>query len=111
MNKSDIIKALECCASTRTCAACPIFGNSECVRKLLSAAKAELEKSEGNDMPKGCTDFDNEREQLIAEREKLVAEIDYQRRQLDEVLQENKLLQAQMHIVHMIFGRRHGTNE
>lgn len=111
MNRNDITRALECCASTRTCAACPIFGNSECVRKLLSAAKAELEKSEGNDMPKGCVDFDKEREQLIAEREKLVAEIHYQRQQLDEVLQENKLLEAQMHIVHMIFGRRNGSNE
>ena len=111
MNRNEIIRAVECCTVKCACAACPLQGNPECVKVLMTAAKTELEKSEGNDMPKGCTDFDNEREQLIAEREKLVAEIDYQRRHLDEALQENKLLQAQMHIVHMIFGRRHGSNE
>lgn len=110
MNKSEIISALMCCINS-SCTVCPFKDTTDCVLELMRCAKNELEKSEGNNMPQGCVDFDQERERLIAEREKLVAEIHYQRQQLDEVLQENKLLQAQMHIVHMIFGRRNGINE
>ena len=111
MNRSDIALAVDCCTIKCACATCPLNGNPECIKELMLAAKTELQKSEGNTMPKGCVDVDEERERLIAEREKLVAEINYQRQHLDEVLQENKLLQAQMHIVHMIFGRRYGANE
>ena len=110
MNKSDIIHALGFCENSQ-CAICPFEDTTDCVLELMRCAKTELEKSEENDMPKGRADFDKEREKLIAEREKLVTEINYQRQHLDEVLQENKLLQAQMHVVHMIFGRRNGNYE
>ena len=111
MNRSDIALAVDCCTIKCACATCPLNGNPECIKELMLAAKNELEKSEVNTMPNGCVDVDEERERLIAERKKMAAEIDYQRRQLAEVLQENKLLEAQMHIVHMIFGRRYGANE
>lgn len=79
MNKSDIIHALGFCENSQ-CAICPFKDTTDCVLELMRCAKTELEKSEGNNMPQGCVDSDKEREQLIAEREKLVAEINYQRR-------------------------------
>lgn len=108
MNKEAAIHGLKCCVDDN-CGSCPWWGEKNCVTSVMRSAAAALEGSEDNGMSHGCVDFDEERERIIAEREKMVAEINYQRQHLDEVLQENKLLQAQMHIVHMIFGRRNGN--
>lgn len=108
MNKEKVISALECCAAKK-CSVCPYVSVAFCVDQMMQEAVDELRNSEVDNMAYGSLDTEKDNEQLRAEREKMLAEIDYQRRQLDEVLQENKLLQAQMHIVHLIFGRRTGN--
>lgn len=108
MRNETVIRALERCIEDK-CEKCPCLGQNDCVTNLLRYAAELLKGNEDESMAYGCLDSERDRERLIAEREKMVAEINEQRRQLDKVLQENKLLQAQMEIIHMIFGRRNAN--